>query len=58
MVIQDRSLRYRIMVIFGTCILTTVVSTVHAAYIFQAKLDDRLVVAVVEASTRFDDLTR
>jgi hypothetical protein len=48
MVITDRKLRYRAMIIFGTCIVTTIVSLVHAAYIFQALDTSILISAFVE----------
>ncbi|KAF7770338.1 hypothetical protein Agabi119p4_6312 [Agaricus bisporus var. burnettii] len=50
MVITDRKLRYRTMLIFSTCIVTTVVSLVHAAYIFQSKAFPILIAAFVENS--------
>lgn len=32
MIIKEKKLRYRMIFIFGTCIVTTIVSTVHAAF--------------------------
>ncbi|KAF7770342.1 hypothetical protein Agabi119p4_6316 [Agaricus bisporus var. burnettii] len=49
-VITDRKLRHRTMIIFSTCIVTTVVSLVHAAYIFQSKAIPILIAAFVENS--------
>ncbi|EKM81628.1 hypothetical protein AGABI1DRAFT_90046 [Agaricus bisporus var. burnettii JB137-S8] len=50
MVITDRKLRYRAMIIFGTCIVTTIVSLVHAAYLFQHLDTSILISAFVENS--------
>jgi hypothetical protein len=48
MVIIDVKLRYRVMIIFGTCIVTTIVSLVHAAFIFQSKSLPELIAGAVE----------
>lgn len=48
MVITDRKLRYRAIMIFSTCIMTTIVSLVHAVDIFQSKSLPILITAVVE----------
>lgn len=50
MTIQEKKLRYRLMVIFGTCIVTTIVSFVHAAYLFEAKKVPIVISAVIEVS--------
>ncbi|KAF9454424.1 hypothetical protein P691DRAFT_717461 [Macrolepiota fuliginosa MF-IS2] len=51
LIFQEKKLRWRLTVIFGTCIITTVVSFVHAAYLIEAKGITILTAAVVEDST-------
>lgn len=49
--IQEKKLRYRLIMIFGTCVITTVVSFVHAAYLFEVKEGPILIAGVVEVTT-------
>jgi len=44
----DKTLRRRLMIIFSTCVVTTIVSLVHAAYIIKNGGPKILVAAVVE----------
>ncbi|KAF9465586.1 hypothetical protein BDZ94DRAFT_1306937 [Collybia nuda] len=46
--VQDRQLRLRLMVIFSTCIVTTVVSLVHAVYILNHGGKKVIISALVE----------
>ena len=46
--LMDKMLRRRLMLIFSTCIVTTIVSLVHAAYIIKNGGPKILVAAVVE----------
>lgn len=48
--IQEKRLRYRLIMIFGTCVITTVVSFVHAAYLFEVKEGPILIAGVVEVT--------
>lgn len=48
--IQEKKLRYRLIMIFGTCVITTVVSFVHAAYLFEVKEGPILIAGVVEVT--------
>ncbi|KAF9446197.1 hypothetical protein P691DRAFT_784169 [Macrolepiota fuliginosa MF-IS2] len=48
MIIQEKELRYRLIVIFGTCIITTIVSFVHTAFLFEVKETPIIITAVVE----------
>ncbi|KAK0202323.1 hypothetical protein DFS33DRAFT_1384673 [Desarmillaria ectypa] len=46
--IEDKGLRHRLMVIFSTCIVTTIVSLVHAAYILTRVPTKVVISAIVE----------
>lgn len=48
--IRDKRLRYRLTIIFGTCIITTIVSFVHAAYLFEVKEVFLVITAMVEVN--------
>ncbi|KAJ3507804.1 hypothetical protein NMY22_g16817 [Coprinellus aureogranulatus] len=48
-VLQDRWLRSRLMIIFSTCMITTVVSLVHAILILASKGPAIVIVALVES---------
>ncbi|RDB18573.1 hypothetical protein Hypma_000322 [Hypsizygus marmoreus] len=45
--IRDKWLRYRLMIIFSTCIVTTVVSLVHAVYILTAAGAPRVIISAL-----------
>ena len=47
-ILTDRSLRRRLMIIFSTCIATTIVSLVHAAYVLGNGRIQDLISALVE----------
>ena len=49
--LTDRALRRRLMIIFSTCIATTIVSLVHAAYIIASENIQILISAEVEVIT-------
>lgn len=49
--LTDRALRRRLMIIFSTCIATTIVSLVHAAYIIASENIQILISAEVEVRT-------
>lgn len=51
--LQDKQLRLRLMVIFSTCIVTTVVSLVHAVYILNHGGKKVVIVALVEVNKPF-----
>jgi hypothetical protein len=51
--LEDKVLRRRLMVIFSTCIITTIVSLVHAAYILTMGGVKVVIAAIVEVGTRF-----
>lgn len=46
--LEDKGLRHRLMVIFSTCIVTTIVSLVHAVYILKLGGTKVVVAALVE----------
>ncbi|PBL00056.1 hypothetical protein ARMGADRAFT_1008547 [Armillaria gallica] len=46
--LEDKGLRHRLMVIFSTCIVTTIVSLVHAAYILTLGETKVVISAIVE----------
>ncbi|KAK0215084.1 hypothetical protein IW262DRAFT_1404952 [Armillaria fumosa] len=46
--LEDKGLRHRLMVIFSTCIVTTIVSLVHAAYILTHGETKVVISAIVE----------
>jgi len=46
--LEDRGLRHRLMVIFSTCIVTTIVSLVHAVYILKLGGTKVVIAALVE----------
>ncbi len=48
--IQDQKLRFRLTVIYGSCVLTTLTSFVHAAYLLKRQLLFIAISAVVEVS--------
>lgn len=48
--LQDKWLRTRLSLIFSTCIVTTIVSLVHAAYIFEDGGPKVTISALVEVS--------
>jgi hypothetical protein len=48
--LQDKQLRRRLMLIFSTCIVTTIVSLVHAAYILKLGGPKVVVAALVEVT--------
>ncbi|TFK34016.1 hypothetical protein BDQ12DRAFT_738409 [Crucibulum laeve] len=48
LVIRDKWLRYRLMMIFSTCIMTTIVSLAHTAYVIEAAGNIIVMVALVE----------
>ncbi|KAF8997835.1 hypothetical protein BDQ17DRAFT_834776 [Cyathus striatus] len=50
LLLQDLWLRYRLALIFSTCIMTTIVSLVHAAYILNREGSKIIIVGVVEDS--------
>lgn len=50
--LQDKGLRRRLIVIFSTCIVTTIVSLVHAAYILRLGGPKVVVAAIVEVRIR------
>ncbi|RDB24463.1 hypothetical protein Hypma_008384 [Hypsizygus marmoreus] len=53
-IIRDKGLRYRLMIIFSTCIVTTVVSLVHATYILvQSGKPSVVISALVEVVSPF-----
>lgn len=49
-IIRDKKLRYRFTIIFGTCIITTVVSFAHAVYLFEVKEVSIVITAMVEVN--------
>ncbi|KAG2011992.1 hypothetical protein CC2G_012047 [Coprinopsis cinerea AmutBmut pab1-1] len=49
-VLQDRWLRSRLMVIFSTCTITTMVSMVHAVFILTLNGPEIMIVALIESS--------
>lgn len=52
MIVREKKLRYRLMMIFGTCIMTTIVSFVHIAFLFGEKKVRIIIATIVEVSTR------
>ncbi|KAF9446198.1 hypothetical protein P691DRAFT_761838 [Macrolepiota fuliginosa MF-IS2] len=50
MIIQDNKLRYRLILIFGTCVITTIASFVHAAFLFEVKEVPIMIAAVIESA--------
>lgn len=48
--LEDKGLRHRLMVIFSTCIVTTIVSLVHAVYILTLGETKVVISAIVEVS--------
>ncbi|PBK60606.1 hypothetical protein ARMSODRAFT_944675 [Armillaria solidipes] len=46
--LEDKGLRHRLMVIFSTCVVTTIVSLVHAAYILTLGETKVVISAIVE----------
>lgn len=47
-ILRDNWVRYRLIVIFSTCIITTVVSLVHAVYILTTGGSNVIISALVE----------
>jgi hypothetical protein len=54
----DKTLRRRLMVIFSSCIITTIVSLVHAAYIIRNGGPKIIIAAVVEVCYLFSSPIR
>lgn len=48
--LRDKRLRRRLIFIFSTCIVTTIVSLIHAVYIFKHEGPKVLIVAFVEVN--------
>ncbi|KAJ3567031.1 hypothetical protein NP233_g6624 [Leucocoprinus birnbaumii] len=48
--ISNKKLRLRLTLIFGTCIMTTIVSACHATYLFQSRAHAILISALVESA--------
>lgn len=54
--IMNRNLRKRLILIFSTCIMTTVVSLVHASFILISGGPREIIAAIVEVSNRSSNL--
>ena len=50
LVIQDRTLRFRLSCLFSTCVLTTVVSIIDSSFILKMEGLKVIIVAVVEVN--------
>lgn len=55
MILSDRNLRTRLILIFSTCIITSLVGLAHATEIFRAGYASRVYTAIIEVHISFSN---